>query len=63
LPATEENPIHTYDPMDLPNTTAGNGCLLKLPSFPSADTALLDQYAFAFEKVLAHANDIPRTEN
>lgn len=63
LPTTEENPIHTYDPMDLPNTTAGNGCLLKLPSFPSADTALLDQYAFAFEKVLAHANDIPRTEN
>jgi perosamine synthetase len=63
LPATEENPIHTYDPMDLPNTTVGNGTLLKLPSFPSADTALLDQYLIAFEKVVAHADDIPRTES
>lgn len=62
LPATQENPIHTYDPSELPNTTLGNGSLLKLPSFPSANTALLDQYANAFEKVLNHANDIPRTE-
>ena len=62
LPATEENPIHTYDPSDLPLTTLSNGSLLKLPSFPSADTALLDQYALAFEKVLAHADDIPRSE-
>jgi len=61
LPATTENPIHTYDPSDLPNTTKGNGSLLKLPSFPSADEALLDQYALAFEKVLSHAHDIPRT--
>jgi perosamine synthetase len=63
LPATEENPIHVYDPADLPNTTLGNGSLLKLPSFPSADEALLDQYAQAFEKVLANANDIPRTKS
>ncbi len=62
LPATEENPIHVYNPTDLPNTTLGNGSLLKLPSFPSADDALLDQYALAFEKVLEHANDIPRTD-
>ncbi len=61
LPATEENPIHVYDPADLPNTTLGNGSLLKLPSFPSASKQLLDQYAHAFRKVLAHANDIPRT--
>ncbi len=61
LPATEENPILTYDPADLPNTTLGNGSLLKLPSFPSASKELLDQYAHAFRKVLAHANDIPRT--
>ncbi|MCH2146220.1 MAG: DegT/DnrJ/EryC1/StrS family aminotransferase [Phycisphaerales bacterium] len=61
LPATEENPIHLYDPADLPNTTLGNGSLLKLPSFPSATRELLDQYAHAFRKVLAHANDIPRT--
>ncbi|MDP7004621.1 MAG: DegT/DnrJ/EryC1/StrS family aminotransferase [Phycisphaerales bacterium] len=62
LPATPENPIHTYDPSDLPNTTLGNGSLLKLPSFPSANSELLDQYALAFEKVLTHSNDIPRTE-
>jgi len=63
LPATEENPIHVYDPTDLPNTTVGNGSLLKLPSFPSADEALLDQYAIAFERVLGRANEIPRTES
>ena len=62
LPATKENPIHIYDPADLPNTMLGNGSLLKLPSFPSADEALLEQYAFAFEKVLTHAHDLPRTE-
>ena len=62
LPATKENPIHIYDPADSPNTTLGNGSLLKLPSFPSADEALLEQYAFAFEKVLTHAHDLPRTE-
>ena len=61
LPATPTNPIHVYDPADLPLTSHGNGSLLKLPSFPSADKELLDQYALAFEKVLAHANDIPRT--
>ena len=63
LPATTNNPIHIYDPADLPQTTLGNGSMLKLPSFPSADTELLDQYFLAFEKVLAHANDIPRTEH
>jgi dTDP-4-amino-4,6-dideoxygalactose transaminase len=62
LPATPENPIHVYDPADLPHTTRGNGSLLKLPAFPCADKALLDQYALAFAKVLSHANDIPRTQ-
>ncbi len=62
LPATEENPIHIYNPADLPETTRGNGSLLKLPAFPNATEELLDQYALAFAKVLAHANDIPRTE-
>ena len=63
LPTSEDHPIHTYNPADLPLTTQGNGSLLKLPSFPSANTALLDQYAYAFEKVLAHANEIPRSES
>ena len=60
LPATEENPLHVYDPADLPATTGGNGSLLKLPAFPSATTDLLDQYANAFAKVLSHSNEIPR---
>jgi dTDP-4-amino-4,6-dideoxygalactose transaminase len=50
----------TYDPADLPHTIAGNASLLKLPNFPSADRALLDQYAAAFEKVLAQVNAVPR---
>ena len=61
LPATPENPIHLYDPTDLPLTTLGNGSLLKLPAFPSADKDLLDQYALAFNKVISHAHEIPRT--
>lgn len=62
LPATEEHPIHVYDPADLPETTRGNGSLLKLPAFPNATEPLLDQYALAFAKVLAHTNDTPRTK-
>jgi dTDP-4-amino-4,6-dideoxygalactose transaminase len=62
LPATKENPIHVYDSADLPKTILGNGTLLKLPSFPSADEALLDQYFLAFEKVLEHTNVLPRTD-
>ncbi|MHC4992916.1 MAG: DegT/DnrJ/EryC1/StrS family aminotransferase [Planctomycetota bacterium] len=49
-----------YRPDDLPRTIAGNASLLKLPSFPQADRALLDQYVTAFEKVLAHASQLPR---
>lgn len=53
-------PLRQYDPRDLPRTTAGNASLLKLPSFPQASAELIDQYAAAFEKVLAHAGDLPR---
>ncbi|MDP7007941.1 MAG: DegT/DnrJ/EryC1/StrS family aminotransferase [Phycisphaerales bacterium] len=62
LPATKENPLHSYDPADLPETTLGNGSLVKLPSFPSATKELLDQYADAFAKVLSHADEIPRAQ-
>jgi len=48
----------TYDPDALPRTRAFNGTLLNLPAFPNAGRALLDQYIFAFEKVLAHADEI-----
>jgi dTDP-4-amino-4,6-dideoxygalactose transaminase len=49
-----------YDPADLPHTQAGNARLLKLPSFPNAEPALIEQYARAFERVVAHADEIPR---
>ncbi|MBX9738265.1 MAG: DegT/DnrJ/EryC1/StrS family aminotransferase [Phycisphaerales bacterium] len=41
-----------YRPTELPRTTAGNGTMIKLPSFPNASRELLDQYAMAFEKVM-----------
>ena len=59
---TDQCPLPTYDPQALPRTEATNGMVLKLPTFPSASTALLDQYAAAFEKVLAHADQIPREQ-
>jgi dTDP-4-amino-4,6-dideoxygalactose transaminase len=62
LPATNDNPLHVYDPADLPLTTIGNGSLIKLPTFPSASTDLLDQYVEAFSKVLTHADEIPRSD-
>ncbi len=62
LPATNDNPLHVYDPADLPLTTMGNGSLIKLPTFPSASTDLLDQYVEAFSKVLTHADEIPRSD-
>ncbi|MCI0365782.1 MAG: DegT/DnrJ/EryC1/StrS family aminotransferase [Phycisphaerales bacterium] len=57
-PAPGSEPI--YSANALPRTAAGNASLLKLPSFPQADRALLDQYALAFEKVLSHAADLPK---
>lgn len=60
LPIDPTEAMKRYDPADLPQTSAANGSLLKLPSFPNADRGLLDQYAQAFAKVLAHANDLPR---
>jgi dTDP-4-amino-4,6-dideoxygalactose transaminase len=47
-----------YKPDALPQTEAANRELIKLPSFPAANRELLDQYAQAFEKVLAHAEEI-----
>lgn len=49
-------PIYRADA--LPQTEAANQELFKLPSFPSASRELLDQYASAFEKVLAYAGEI-----
>ena len=56
LPANIEPPV--YAPEDLPVTQAAGRELLKLPSFPQAEERLLDQYADAFAKVVAHAGGI-----
>ena len=60
IPAAQGGPPPFCGPGALPRTEAGNGALLKLPSFPGADRPLLDQYATAFEKVLSHASRLPR---
>jgi dTDP-4-amino-4,6-dideoxygalactose transaminase len=49
-------PVYRADA--LPKTAAANARLLQLPAFPQASRALLDQYAHAFEKVLAASADI-----
>ena len=56
LPANIQPPC--YKPNALPKTTAGNASLIKLPSFPNAKRALLDQYIHAFNKVISHAEAI-----
>jgi dTDP-4-amino-4,6-dideoxygalactose transaminase len=50
--------LPTYRADALPRITAANARLIQLPSFPQASRALLDQYARAFEKVLAAAADL-----
>lgn len=47
-----------YRPDALPRTESGNERLLQLPSFPNAKRDLLEQYAHAFEKIVAAAADI-----
>ena len=42
----------------LPRTEKANSDLLKLPSFPNGDRCILDQYIEAFEKVMAHSDEI-----
>ncbi len=50
--------LPSYRADDLPRTTAANAQLIQLPPFPSADRPLLEQYAQAFEKVIAAAPEI-----
>ena len=47
-----------YLPNALPQTEKANQGLIKLPSFPNADQAILDQYLEAFQKVVDHAEEI-----
>jgi len=56
LPADIEVPV--YRPDALPVTERNSGTIMKLPSFPNADRAILHQYIDAFEKVLEHRAEI-----
>jgi dTDP-4-amino-4,6-dideoxygalactose transaminase len=49
---------YTYDPQALPKTEKFNQELIKLPTFPQADRALLIEYVQAFDKVLSHWKQI-----
>jgi dTDP-4-amino-4,6-dideoxygalactose transaminase len=56
LPENTELP--SYTGCSLPFTEATNETLLKLPSFPGPDNGIIDQYAYAFEKIMNHAREI-----
>jgi perosamine synthetase len=47
-----------YLPDALPKTEAVNNQMIKLPSFPAANQEILDQYVFAFRKVLSNSTKI-----
>ena len=53
-------PVPDYSAVSLPATEQANAEMMKLPSFPAATSALLDQYLFAFDKVVKNAGDIAR---
>lgn len=50
--------VPEYSKVSLPFTERANAAMLKLPSFPNASKALLDQYLVAFEKVIEQAQSI-----
>jgi dTDP-4-amino-4,6-dideoxygalactose transaminase len=52
--------VPDYAGVSLPATEKANAEMMKLPSFPWATKELLDQYLFAFEKVVHHAGAIAR---
>lgn len=58
LQGGRHKPIPIYDMNALPRSTQVNEELLRLPGFPNASRALLDQYACAFEKVFLQAKAI-----
>ena len=52
---TADAAIPDYRSVSLPITEKFNSRMMKLPSFPAASTALLDQYLLAFKKVIGNA--------
>jgi dTDP-4-amino-4,6-dideoxygalactose transaminase len=51
-------PLRTYPPQDLPRTTAMNGELVRFPLFTEPVPALVDRYAAAARRIVAHAPQI-----
>ena len=58
LEGRPEIELSVYRPDALPITEAASREFLRLPTFSRAETELLDQYADAFEKVLANAKSL-----
>jgi dTDP-4-amino-4,6-dideoxygalactose transaminase len=52
--------VPDYSRVSLPETEKANAEMMKLPSFPWASTALLDQYLLAFERVVNNAGAIAK---
>jgi len=59
LPETVTPPVYRAD--SLPRTERLQASLIRLPTFATANRTILDQYAAAFEKVVAHAEEIAKT--
>ncbi|MEJ2392673.1 MAG: DegT/DnrJ/EryC1/StrS family aminotransferase [Gammaproteobacteria bacterium] len=54
----DRDDLPDYARVSLPVTERVNDTMIKLPAFPNAEHALLEQYAHAFEKVVTHADAI-----
>jgi hypothetical protein len=51
---------HAFVGAELPRTEAANQKLIRFPVFTLPASDLIDQYAFAVEKVIANADEINR---
>jgi perosamine synthetase len=51
-------PLRTYDPLDLPRTTAMAATLVRYPVFTRPAHALVDAYSAATQRIMSHAQKI-----
>jgi dTDP-4-amino-4,6-dideoxygalactose transaminase len=58
----DNSDLPSYTECSLPFTETTNEKLLKLPSFSGPDNGIIDQYAFAFEKIMNYARQIAETK-
>ncbi len=61
LAAMDRTKLPQYLPNALPETEKANGDLIRLPTFPFAETPLLRQYVDAFQKVMNQSRAIELT--